>query len=279
MIYHDRPASHPDRPRPVDFWIAVGLAVAAVAALRVVWPARLPLPLSLLSAAGAVYAWAASRRVKLNKTSQLALVVALLVYAVALLGLDPVPDAWIGLGPHPAAAWAWVEGLALAAWWKLWPARLAGWRPLWPVAMRGAGVGALALLALGTLGAELDAPGTGARVLGGLACGLLFGPPLALGLLGLLRPADGAERMSFPCPRCGAAEHWRKGGSDACIGCGLVIRAQWGAEVVAEHTDPLPTRHPPQADCPACGREQEFGRGVHRCASCGTPVRLEWAER
>lgn len=276
MIYHDRPASHPDRPRPVDFWIAVAAAVAAVACLRYAWPARLGLPLGALAAIGGVYAWVASREVKLGKTHQLALAVALLVYAIAALGFDPVPDAWIGLGPHPAAAWAWVEGLALAAWWKTWPPRLAGWRPGWPLLMRAAGAAALGLLALGAIGVGLDAPGTGARMLGALACGLLFGPALALWLAGLLRGSDADQRMSFRCPRCGAAEHWHQGGSDACIGCGLVIRANWGEGVVGE---PLQTRRPRSAHCPACGREQSFQRGTNRCTSCATPVRLEWAER
>jgi len=276
VIYHDRPATHPDRPRPVDFWIAVGLAVAAVACLRFAWPARLPLPLGMVAAAGGVYAWFACREVKLGKTSQLSLAVALLLYAIAVLGFDPVPDAWIGLGPHPAAAWAWVEGLALAAWWKRWPPRLAGWRPGWSLRVRGGGAVALGLLALGAVGVGLNAPGTGSRLSGSLACGLLFGPALALWLLGLLDGRHAEGRLSFRCPRCGTAEHWQQGGSDSCVGCGLVIRASWGADVEGE---PLLTRRPVTADCPACGREQTFQRGTNRCTSCDTPVRLEWAER
>ena len=276
MIYHDRPASHPDRPRPFDFWVVVAAAIAAVAGLNYAWPMRLGLPLGVLCAVGAAYALLASREVKLGKSSQLALAVALLIYALAALGFDPLPDAWIGLGPHPAAAWAWIEGVALAAWWKSWPPRFAGWRPSWPFVMRGAGVVALALLTLGAIEVGLQTPGTGARLLGALACGLLFGPALALGLLGGLRWAGTDQRMSFRCPRCGTAEHWHRGGSDACIGCGLVIRANWGADVDGA---PLPTRRPRTADCPACGCEQRFQRGTNRCTSCGARVRLEWAER
>lgn len=276
MIYHDRPASLPERPRSGAFGplllgcLALGLAVAWVIPARgLAW---LTWPMLVVALAGM---WRV-RGLELLRNQRRSLSVGALVGLAAAAGWSPLPESLLGYGPNLIVLWAFGEAVALDAARLVWPVAFSGWRRSWPAMARGVTVAGTLLVVAAWLVGTAGTPGVLAGWLSVAGVGAVLGAASLTVALRVLAMTGGEDPgMRFDCPRCGWHERWQQGGSSDCGGCGLVVRADWGSELKGTS---VPTRKPVEAVCPSCGRPGEFGRGVSSCASCGLSMRLEWAE-